>query len=62
MRFNEKQRTVLAEKLADLGNIAAGSLVFGYVVRSDAFSGWSLVLGLIIAAGTYIFATVLLER
>ena len=51
--FNLKQREVLAEKLADLGNIAVGSLVFGYVVRSEAFTGFSLVLGLTIAAAAY---------
>ena len=45
MRFNEKQREVLAKKLADLGNIAVGSLVFGYVVRSEVFNVLSLALG-----------------
>ena len=59
MQFNTRQREVLAEKLADIGNIAIGSLVFGYVIKSEAFSGWSLVLGLVIAAAMYAFATML---
>jgi hypothetical protein len=59
MRFNEKQREVLAEKLADLGNIAVGSLVFGYVVRSEVFNVLSLLLGLAIAAAAYIYAMAL---
>lgn len=52
-RLNEKQREVLAEKLADLGNIAVGSLVFGYVLRSEVFNELSLILGIIIAAAAY---------
>ena len=59
MNFNQKQRQVLAEKLADLGNIAVGSLVFGYVVRSEVFNAFSLVLGLAIAAAAYVFAIAL---
>lgn len=56
IQLNSKQREVLAEKLADLGNIAVGSLVFGYVVRSEAFTNFSLVLGLAIAVAAYLFA------
>ncbi len=57
--LNQKQRDVLADKLTDLGNIAVGSLVFGYVVRSDAFNSFSLLLGIIIAAAAYVFAIAL---
>ena len=56
MKLNQKQREVLAEKLADLGNIAVGSLVFGYVLKSDAFNNISLLLGIMICVATYIFA------
>ena len=46
--LNPKQRNVLAEKLADLGNIAVGSLVFGYVLRSEAFNQFSLIIGVML--------------
>ena len=59
VRLNQKQREVLAEKLADLGNIAVGSLVFGYVLQSSVFNGLSLFLGLFIAAAAYIMALTL---
>lgn len=55
-KLNEKQREVLAGKLADLGNIAIGSLVFGYMLRSDVLNGLSLLIGLSIAFATYIMA------
>ena len=45
----------------DLGNIAVGSLVFGYIVRSEAFSGFSLILGIAIATTMYIFSIALVK-
>jgi hypothetical protein len=57
--LNTGQRKVLGEKLADLGNIAVGSLVFGYVIRSESFNNLSLVLGLLIAVAAYSLAIVL---
>lgn len=54
-----RQRGVLSEKLADLGNVAVGSLVFGYVLRSNAFNGYSLLIGVIIALATYGLAVAL---
>lgn len=59
--LNPKQRNVLAEKLADLGNIAVGSLVFGYVLRSEAFNQFSLILGIVLMIVTYGFS-IILER
>ena len=59
--FNFRQREVLGEKLMDLGNIAVGSLVFGYIVRSEAFSGFSLILGIAIATTMYIFSIALVK-
>ena len=59
VRLNEHQRKVLGDKLADLGNIAVGSLVFGYVARSEVFDAFSLTLGLAIAAAAYIYAVAL---
>ena len=51
--LNSRQRETLAGKFADLGNIAIGSLVFGYVLRSGALNEWSLLIGLTIAVATY---------
>lgn len=59
--LNKRQREVLADKFADLGNIAIGSLVFGYIVRADAFNAFSLILGFIVAVVAYAF-TVALEK
>jgi hypothetical protein len=60
-KLNQRQREVLANKLGELGNIAIGSLVFGFVLRSEAFNSLSVVLGLGIAVAAYCFA-VLLEK
>ena len=57
--MNQKQRDILAEKLADLGNIAFGSLVFGYVIHSQAFNGFSLIIGFLFAVATYSLTIVL---
>ena len=51
--LNDRQREVLAGKLADLGNIGFGSLVFGYVVHSQAFNEFTLLLGFSFAIITY---------
>jgi len=59
--LNTRQRGILSEKLADLGNIAVGSLVFGYVLRSDAFNQVSLLLGIIAAILGY-GAAIVLEK
>ncbi len=53
MQFNPRQKEVLAGKFADLGNIALGSLVFGYVLKSEALNESSLLIGLSIALATY---------
>lgn len=44
--LNLNQREVLAEKLMDLGNIAAGSMVFGVLIKRELFNVWSLLLGI----------------
>ncbi|MEK7532596.1 MAG: hypothetical protein AAB579_03270 [Patescibacteria group bacterium] len=56
MGLNSRQKEVLAEKFADLGNIALGSLVFGYVLKSEVLNELSLLIGLGIAFVTYIMA------
>ena len=60
--LNLKQREVLAGKLADLGNIAVGSLVFGFVIQAEAFNQFSLIIGLAIAVAAYWFAVTLTKE
>lgn len=54
--LNERQRSMLSEKLADLGNVAVGSLVFGYILRSDVLNQLSLIFGVIMALLAYLAA------
>jgi hypothetical protein len=54
--FTDRQRKMLADKFADLANIAIGSLIFGYVINSEVFNQISLLLGFLIAIAAYIFA------
>lgn len=53
MQLNTRQKEVLAGKFADLGNIALGSLVFGYVLKSEALNELSLLIGLSVALVAY---------
>jgi hypothetical protein len=54
--LNTKQRERLAHILAELGNGAVGSPVFGFVLRSGTFNGLSLMIGLSIAAVSFFFS------
>lgn len=53
MKFNPRQKEILAGKFADLGNIAVGSLVFGFVIQSNLLNSYSLLLGMITALLAY---------
>jgi hypothetical protein len=57
MRLNPKPRERLAHTPAELGNVAVGSLVFGFVLKSDTFNGLSLVIGRGIAGISFFFGT-----
>lgn len=59
LMLNSRQKDMLAQRLAELGNIAVGSLVFGFVLRSEAFNNFSLVLGLAVAVVMYASAIIL---
>ncbi len=48
--LNQDQRTLLAEKLCDAGNLAAGALLFGQFL-ADRFSIWLACAGLILWGG-----------
>ena len=53
MRFNQKQREVLAEKLIDLANIVAGALVVGQFISDHAFNILSFIFGLLTTGVLY---------
>jgi hypothetical protein len=55
-RLSPKQRDMLDEKLADLGNLAVGSLVFSVVLRAESFTRGTIVLDVLIAIAAYWFA------
>lgn len=60
--LNQKQRETLAGKFADLGNIAVGSLVFGFVIKSEVLNTYSLLIGLAVAFAVYILAVAILGK
>ena len=55
-RLNEKQRQVVAEKLADFGNIAAGSLIFGAAVSQKLLATPSILVGFAVVITCYVIA------
>ena len=48
--LNRRQRAVLAYKLPDGANIAAGALVFGQYLSDRPFSAWAAALGAVLWA------------
>ena len=59
--MNPKQREVFAEKLMDVGNIAAGALIFGQFFSEQGFRWELTLLGLAVMAGLYTYAYFLLR-
>ncbi len=57
--LNDAQRAVLADKLADFGNIAAGSLIFGAAITERLFVAFSILLGVLLVVSSYFFALLL---
>jgi hypothetical protein len=58
LKLNQRQRTLLADKLFDFGNLAAGALVFGQFIGEHAVSlklvgagllAWIVFLGVSVA-------------
>jgi len=45
LEFHEKQRAVLADKLPDLANLAAGAMIFGQALSGNGFSFSTAVVG-----------------
>ncbi len=61
-KLNHIQRKTLAGKVADLGNIAIGSLIFGRVIAQEAFSQYSILFGFLIALLSYFSVVLLLKE
>lgn len=57
--LNPKQREVLSEKMADLGNLAAASLIFGTIIREEILPIYSLLLGLALVFVSYLISILL---
>lgn len=43
--LNRRQRTLLADKLIDVSNVAAGALIFGQFLGDRPFSLWLAISG-----------------
>lgn len=54
-----RQRRLLAGKVADFGNLAAGSLLFGTLIREEALTLLSMFLGLLLLVVAYVLSVVL---
>ena len=61
LRLKPRQRELLIEKVPDIANLAAGSLVFGQILSGQAFSPlwalfgivfWFVLFGLILFAAS----------
>lgn len=46
LELNRNQRTVLADKLPDMANLATGALVFAQFLGERAFSPWLAAFGI----------------
>lgn len=59
IQFTGEQRKIFSEKLADLGNIVAGALVFGRLVTGEKFHLQTFLLGLIFPLFFYLWSYIL---
>jgi hypothetical protein len=57
-----RQRRLLATKLADFGNVAAGSLLFGALLREEILTNLSIGLGLVLLVLAYVLALALIRK
>ena len=62
LELSEKQRAVLADKVADMANVAAGALVFGQFLGDSMVSPVRLLIGLGFWMALMVCAVVLTER
>ena len=59
--FTNGERKVYSEKLADLGNIVAGALVFGQFVSDGGFHFKTFLLGLLSTVGLYLWSYIIIR-
>lgn len=60
--FNREQRTLLAETLRDIANIAAGAMIFGQFFADETFSPRIAVEGLAVWGSLVAFSLFLMGR
>ena len=60
--LNRAQRTLLAEKLADIANVAAGALIFGQCLSDYSFSLSLAAFGVAIWLMLTSFAVTIIKR
>ena len=48
IEFDSRQRTLIADKLFDVANVAAGAMVFGQFVAGRPFSTTLAIVGVVI--------------
>ncbi len=53
------RRRIFAEKVTDLGNIAAGALVFGQFLSEKGFNWGITSIGIILLVFSYVFAYIM---
>lgn len=59
VRLEKEQRTLFAETLTDIANIAAGAMVFGQFLGSQTFSFRMAIFGIGVWVALVAFAIVL---
>jgi hypothetical protein len=62
LKLNREQRALLADKLSDLANLAAGALVFGQFLADRRFSPIIAVFGVVGWILSFVFVLILKVR
>ena len=59
LKFTRRQRGMIAEKLLDIANIAAGAMIFGQFVSDRRFSAVTASMGVGVRLGLVVCAIAL---
>jgi len=62
LELSRNQRLLLADKLSDAANVAAGAMVFGQFLSDRPFSVWQTVMGGVLWIVFVMCGVVLAER
>ena len=62
IELDAKQRTLIADKLFDVANVAAGGMVFGQFLSERPFSNLLATTGLAIWVALFVFSVALQGR